>query len=146
MLLPSGAVAGAVVLAVVGAAVVGAAVHQGAAVVGAAVGLTGAAVVPGGSTVVGAGVAGLTVVGDAVGLPKRVQHQGTHRHQSNDEHTNAYNTECMFVYTHISKTQLQYCISIEHSCTSLKLQASGLCYRLACRRLTVMYTRLAVLH
>jgi hypothetical protein len=57
----SGAVAGAVVLAVVGAAV-----HQGAAVVGAAVGLTGAAVVPGGSTVVGLGVAGVTVVGAGV--------------------------------------------------------------------------------
>jgi hypothetical protein len=74
MYLPSGAVAGAVVLAVVGAAVVGLAVHQGLAVVGAAVGLPVAAVV-------GAGVAGLAVVGAAVGFAVKSSNR-THRHES----------------------------------------------------------------
>jgi hypothetical protein len=79
--LPSGAVAGAVVLAIVGAAVDGAAVHQGLWVCGALVGLPDLAfvgfgvAVHHGLAVVGAAVvgptvvAGLAVVGDAVGLP-----------------------------------------------------------------------------
>jgi hypothetical protein len=75
MYLLSGAVAGAVVLAVVGAAVVGAAVHQGLAFVGAAVGLP---VVPGAADV-GTGMR-VEVISTALQSFAHQCHHSTHRH------------------------------------------------------------------